>query len=551
MEAIYAQSQPPDSGAILRELEKQEPKLTREAVVVSYEPSETKKAKKGETIFIKGFKFTGAKVLSETELNKLLKGFIGRDVDVTELDTATTKIVECYVKKGYVAKVIVPPQEIKDGIVEISIIIGQLEGYTTSKEKTRFNKNRAIRIINNAQGKNKIITISNLEKGLLLINDIPGVKAISTVHPGKKEAGVLVDLDIKDNPLVNANIGYDDYGIHSTGTQRMTAALSFNDPFSIGDQIYGSFIYTGLMGYESLTYSLPIGYSGMRGGLSSSHLHYRLGKEFSYLQGKGGAFTIGPYLSWPLIRSCLKNVYVLANFFHKNFKNELSGNIINDKKADVGNIYLNVDAYDKFCGGGYTSSGLGFSLGNLNLEGNQGSYALDQTGPGTSGIYSKFSFFTSRIQYITEKTSLNLKLNGQLALHNLDSSEQFSLGGPDGVRAYSTGDANGDHGFVATAELSRVLWNEVKVSGFYDFGYIIQHYKTYAGSNGAIGKNSYALDSVGIGVMWTPSKVKWFVVKASGAVSAAFSNSGIINLHDFGVGIGRNSCIFVQAAAII
>lgn len=43
--------------------------------------------------------------------------------------------------------------------------------------------------------------------------------------------------------------------------------------------------------------------------------------------------------------------------------------------------------------------------------------------------------------------------HGQLANRNLDSSEQFYLGGADAVRAYPQGEAGGDSGYQATAEL--------------------------------------------------------------------------------------------------
>jgi hemolysin activation/secretion protein len=59
------------------------------------------------------------------------------------------------------------------------------------------------------------------------------------------------------------------------------------------------------------------------------------------------------------------------------------------------------------------------------------------------------------------------------------SSERFSLGGPDGVRAYPTGEALGDIGYVFTAEYRYILPGvkianaDISLSGFYDQGAII------------------------------------------------------------------------------
>ena len=50
-------------------------------------------------------------------------------------------------------------------------------------------------------------------------------------------------------------------------------------------------------------------------------------------------------------------------------------------------------------------------------------------------------------------TQFYIFAHGQLANRNLDSSEQFYLGGADAVRAYPQGEAGGDSGYQATAEL--------------------------------------------------------------------------------------------------
>jgi hemolysin activation/secretion protein len=47
---------------------------------------------------------------------------------------------------------------------------------------------------------------------------------------------------------------------------------------------------------------------------------------------------------------------------------------------------------------------------------------------------------------------LLVRLSGQRASQNLDSSEKFSLGGPNSVRAYGPGEAATDDGNLVTLE---------------------------------------------------------------------------------------------------
>jgi hemolysin activation/secretion protein len=505
--SMVVAQQPPEAGTIMREIEKPESEQKWYEEEVSYEPEKAKKVKKmDKTIFVKGFKFTSTRVLPKEKLKNLLKSYVGRNVNLAELDIATSIIVEYYTKKGYVVKVIIPPQEIKEGIIEIKIIVGHYEGCKVGGKKTRFKKSIATRVINNTQKGSTALNIDKLESGLLILNDMPGVQATSFLRPGNKEGGVMVDLDVKDTSLLKGNVDYDNYGIYSVGAHRGIIGLNLDDPLSISDQLSGNFIYSGLLNYESLAYSLPVGDSGMRLGLSSSILYYRLGEEWNALNGKGNAFTMGSHFSYPLIRSRIKNIQLLASCYHKKFVNYSLGTTTSDKVLNVGHVSFAASAYDQFLGGGYTMWWLSGALGKLDLKGNQSNYTIDQAGPKTNGTYSKLVFLISRVQRITDKTSLELKIRGQYAFHNLDSSEQFDLGGPDAVRGYGSSDANGDHGAIATMGLSRELGYGFKIAGFYDFGYIVQHYKAYAGwqAAGSLG-NTYALGSVGGGIEWKPT----------------------------------------------
>jgi hemolysin activation/secretion protein len=545
--SMVVAQQPPEAGTIMREIEKPEFEQKWYGEEISYEPEKAKEVKKmDKTIFVKGFKLTSTRVLPKEKLKNLLKSYVGRNVDLAELDIATSIIAKYYTKKGYIVKVIIPPQESKDGIIEIKIIVGRYEGCKIDGKKTRFKKSIATRVINNTQKGSMALNIDKLESGLLILNDIPGVQATSFLRPGDKEGGVMVDLDVKDTSLLKGSVGYDNHGISSVGVHRGIIGLNLDDPLSIGDQLSGNFIYSGLLNYESLAYSLPIGSSGMRLGLSSSILHYRLAEEWNAFNGN--AFTMGSHLSYPLIRSRNKNMLLLASCYHKKFINYSLGTTTSNRVLNVGHISFAASAYDQFLGGGYTMGWLGGTIGGLDLKSNQSNYTMDQAGPKTNGTYSKLVFLISRVQRITDKTSLELKIRGQYAFHNLDFSEQFDLGGPDAVRGYGPGDANGDHGAIATMELSRELRYGFKIAGFYDFGYIVQHYKTYAGwqAEGSLG-NTYALGSVGGGIEWKPTNK--FLNKVS-IIATTKHNPFIKNeLKQYDVN-GKNFRIWFQANAV-
>lgn len=82
-----------------------------------------------------------------------------------------------------------------------------------------------------------------------------------------------------------------------------------------------------------------------------------------------------------------------------------------------------------------------------------GHLTYDDASSYTEGSYHKFNTDINHIRRLGNVCNLHLNFHGQLASKDLDGSEQFVLGGANGVRAYPQGEASGDSGYQATAEL--------------------------------------------------------------------------------------------------
>jgi len=79
---------------------------------------------------------------------------------------------------------------------------------------------------------------------------------------------------------------------------------------------------------------------------------------------------------------------------------------------------------------------------------------------------------------------------------NIDSSEQIAVGGNYGVRAYPTGEASSDEGFVGTIEARRNLGSGWQAIGFYDYGFA--HI-----NKSPTDTNAYSLHGIGAGTAWS------------------------------------------------
>src|SRR5262249_594485 len=171
--------------------------------------------------------------------------------------------------------------------------------------------------------------------------------------------------------------------------------------------------------------------------------------------------------------------------------------LVTDKSTRVGRLTLNGDARDAALGGGISVFSLMYSSGSLNVQINDGS-------PKVSGNFSKWNASALRLQSLGSQLSGFVSLAAQKADKNLDSSEKFFLGGAYGVRAYPTGEAAGDNGYLATAEL-RYLFSLGANDGtlqpfvFVDAGGVTINVNPLPF---ATGPNTRHLSGAGLGLTW-------------------------------------------------
>ena len=497
----------PDAGTILRDL-KDEPALPERQpdVKIETKPDVIVREVAGPKVLVKGFRIKGETIFKEEALAASLQEYIGKELTFSELQKAAEKITAYYTAHGYVARAYLPPQEIKDGIVDIAVIEGRFEDVVPDKESdSRLDFQRAKKYITASQGLGEPISMDRLERGMLILHDIPGVAASSTLQPGTKEGMVQQAIKLMNTPFITGNIDLDNTGQRASGEYWLRGGINLNNLSGIGDRIsiaaLGAFDdrYTLRTQYGRIAYSLPAGYSGLNLGASLAAMGYNLGADFKAMEEEGGSTVYRLFASYPIIRQRQHNLIITATYDHEQLYDEANKVTTSNKRIDVATLGLNEDIFDRLLGGGYTSLGMSFTIGRLDLARCQADFNADQASAKTHGEYKKATLHLSRLQRLAEKTSLKLNLMQQFAFENLDSSEDFSLGGAYGVRAYPAGEASGDEGTLFTVELQQRLTQKISVFGFYDFGRIKTNHTEWITTRIP---NSYHLEGIGGGITY-------------------------------------------------
>ncbi len=490
----------PDAGSILKNIEQQQkipgtsPSSVKPPESTSVRPAESL------TVRVKGFRFKGVKLMSEAILQEKLASFIGQSLTLTELEKATQIVTDVYRESGYMTRVYLSPQKIEDGLIEITVIEGKFSSVRVNENgvKTRIAPEVAQQYVLAHQQTGEPLRSDELERSLLLLNDLPGVKATATLDAGKNVGDSDVILRLANGPAIDGNIIANNSGAHSTGVEQVVGILNINSPSGRGDQI--SVIALGSEGvsYGRVSYALPVGSNGLKIGVNTAYLDYKLVDDFSPPNSNGRSQTVGLTASYPILRSRTNNLTLLGSLDRKTYINNSNGSNLNDNRTDSGSAGLSGGRYDSFGGGGYTAYGALLSFGRLILN-NVVDKNNDALGPQAAGHYNKLTLNLARQQSLTEKLSLTTALNAQVASKNLNSSEKMYLGGPAGVRAYPTNEAGGDDGWLLNVDLGYRIRESWQLLAFADTGDVKQHHDTWAA---ATGPNRVRLSGAGFGAEW-------------------------------------------------
>ena len=194
----------PDAGSILRD-QKQSLPQPKTLTLPEEKKTETAKDDFAITVAVKGFSFGGYEgVATEAELQAIVAVSTGKNLSFAELNALADKITESFRKKGvYQARAYLPAQDITSGNIHITVI------QVKSDATLSLRRDRSVRIrdsvlrgffksiVRNDQPVNE----HDLERSLLLINDIPGVSSKASLLPGTETGKSALEVTVTEGPL--------------------------------------------------------------------------------------------------------------------------------------------------------------------------------------------------------------------------------------------------------------------------------------------------------------------------------------------------------------
>jgi len=473
------------------------PEVSREPAPMQLKPLAPKPGQVSFTI--KQFNFVGNRKISNDELQAIVADFLNKPITFADLTRITDSIAEYYRDKGWLARAIIPQQDITEGVITIRIVEAKLGGIKIDNQSKRVSDERVERWVYGRIPQASELSLDQLDHAILTLNDLPDVTVTSSLQEGAQPGDTILLLTVNDKPLFNGQVMVDNYGDSNSGKVRGSAMVSANGPLGLGDQLTAYGMYSEGNSYGSLAYSLPVGTSGLRVGLNGSTMAYRvLNQSFQSLYANGTASTGGVSASYPLLRTRPANISAITNWNFNQFKNWTINGLNQDQTYDtsVAQFGLSGNLLDGLGGGGLNVASLIGSAGDIRRN-SEGQYDNSYN---VAGNFIKLRYAVNRNQAITESLSLYLGVSGQLASKNMDSSEQLYLGGPMNVRAYGSGQGPASQGNLTTVELRQSLPYQTQFTAFYDMANV----QTWKFNNTAANSvnNNYILQGFGASLGW-------------------------------------------------
>ena len=398
-------------------------------------PSESVKALQ---VTLKSVRIEGASAPAAERLQAHADRLLGREISVGRIFELAGELTALYRSEGYIlSQVIVPPQTLADGALTLRVVEGYIANVRIEGEADTAAQ-RSLAALGEKIKASRPLHAADLERYLLIANDLPGIQLRSVLTPSKTPGAADLVL-IATTKRVDGYVSLDNYGSLFLGTEQLSAGVAVNRLFG-DDQLRVMATAAGEseMGYGELAYSRVLNSEGLRLGAAASTTHTRPGDVLKPLEIRGRADAASLSLGYPLLRTRNSSVLGRALFDYRDVDSDILGfRVIEDRirALRVGLTWLQLDRLD-----GYNTFTVELSQG---LGGTKQEDLL-KSRIGADGKFSKVTFDYERVQPLGGNFSVTLGMGGQWTSEPLLSSEQFALGGRRFGRAYEPAELAGD-----------------------------------------------------------------------------------------------------------
>ncbi len=439
--------------------------------------------------------------ISLTELQSLLQEQINAKPEgftVGQLQEVADEVTLYYRGKGLIlAQAVVPVQTVEGGEVTIQVFPGRL-GRVLAEGSIMYKESILLKPFSSLIG--QPVTQRSIESALLQLTDFPGLSVFGVFQPGQLVGTADLVLTVQSEDRFDFAYRGDNHGLPETGRGRFRPTFEWNNITGGADRLTGSVQQTYQPKnntFYSLDYDRYIGW-GIKSGIGWNLNRFDVGGELAAQEIAGETKQFSGFMEKSWLRSRQMNLSTRLGLTHKDSTTTTRGRQTNNDRLTVASLSSSFDNVDtRFKGINFATLEVSRGINDLfNAMGSANSAAQLEIGETPSrqggsdreyaaGQFNKLFATASRLQTINSSYGMSLLVRGELQWSNdlLVPLEQYSVGGPDNVRAYPAAQQLLDRAAFYSIEFIKNMpfigdkqafgnrtWGElIQLSAFYDF----------------------------------------------------------------------------------
>jgi hemolysin activation/secretion protein len=425
----------------------------------------------------------GVTAYEKEELGDVYSAELGKKISLADLYDIAARLTNKYRNEGYIlTQIVVPPQTIESGKARLKVVEGFVDKVTIQGDGGKANS--LIRqYAGNVRTGGRALNARELERTMLLINDLPGVKARGVLAPSATKVGAAdLNIFIERDPI-DAMLAIDNYGSRYLGPLQLTAAGSVNNYFDRNERITAQAAIApdpdigDEMTYFSMSYEQPLWNQGTMFQAFASFTATEPGYDLDQFNVKGNSQFFSLRMDHPFVktRNLKFNARAIFDWRDAESRNDLEPT--REDRIRALRFGGTLEILDTLLGVGLNSLDLEISRG-LEFFGAETNNRATLSRPLADINFLKMGVEIQRLQRLANNINLLIGTRGQWSKDALLSSEEFGVGGINYGRAFDPSEIIGDEGIAGKLELQwnkPVEWSLVQdyqLFGFFDAGRI-------------------------------------------------------------------------------
>lgn len=417
----------------------------------------------------------GSTVYDPASLLPSYEPYLGRPVDLSNLEAIAADLTRRYRRDGYaLTRTVVPAQTIQFGVVRIRVIEGfvsqtTMDGHATPPDGRITSYVREVE-------RERPLRTTTLQRALLNVAALPGMEVRPEVRTADPESGSYTLVLNAEQRSFDGAVTVDNRGSDFVGPWEGVLTLRGYDLLGLHDlqQLrIATARDTDELRYAELYSAAPVGDRGAQVHARLSRLLSRPGASLEPLDVRSEASRYSVGASYPLRRSIAHAVVAdLALGAYHSVTAVGASRVLEDQLYTLQLGIRQVQRHDNSAATVLQASAtFGLDWGD--------SETTDTGQPNRRGIgetdFSKLHLRATHSHPLGRRWEMLAMLDAQVADSALPSTERYSVGGAQFGRAYDPSELTGDRGAAARLDLIRkaLLAGEgwkANPYGFYDIG---------------------------------------------------------------------------------